>query len=144
MFQHWLCAGGHDSKGNTVDLSDPSPSISLQVLLDSNGDAVDLVTVLLADSHVLLLASPGRGPAVLAWIAQQAATAATEEGAVGAGGNVKAEEGLKVSATDVSARCVMLSLVGPEAEAVLQELAGGVRGSRSCREGGGAAELQEG
>ena len=127
MFQHWLCAGGHDSKGNTVDLSDPSPSISLQVLLDSNGDAVDLVTVLLADSHVLLLASPGRGPAVLAWIAQQAATAAIE-GAVGAGGGNVKVEGLKVSATDVSARCVMLSLVGPEAEAVLQELAGGVRG----------------
>ena len=79
---------------------------------------------------------------MLAWIAQQAATAATE-GAVGASGNVKVEEGLKVSATDVSARCVMLSLVRPEAEAVLQELAGGVREIRSWRGGGACCRKVE-
>ena len=98
-------------------------ALSPQVLMNNDGTAVDLVTVLLAESHVLLLSSPGSTEAVLEWIAIQA----------------KEGEGLKVAAADVSSRCVMLSLIGPEAEAVLKELAGvrgrgaevaGVRGRR--------------
>ena len=41
-------------------------------------------------------------------------------------------DGLKVTATDVSSRCGMISLIGPEAEVVLKELAE-VRGARRCK-----------
>ena len=54
----------------------------------------------------MLLCSPGASEAVLGWVAEQAAQG----------------DGLKVTASDVTSRCVMLSLVGPEAEVILKEL----------------------
>ena len=65
---------------------------------------MDLVTALVSSAHVMLLCSPGATEAVMGWAAAQG-------------------DGLKVAATDVSSRCVMLSLIGPEAEVVLRELA---------------------
>jgi glycine cleavage system aminomethyltransferase T len=64
----------------------------------------------------MLLCSPRATEAVMGWAAAQG-------------------DGLKVAATDVSSRCVMLSLIGPEAEVVLRELAE-VRQGAGDRQGG--------
>lgn len=98
------------------------PHLSLQVLMNDDGSTLDLVTALVAESHVLLLCSPGSSESVLGWISKNAV-----------GGSGGSEEALKVSAADVSPRCVMMSLVGPEAETVLAELAG-VSGDPQCLE----------
>ena len=78
---------------------------------------------MVADSHVLMLCSPGSVDPVLGWISRNAAGG-------GADGMTGSGDVLKVSVADVSPKCVMLSLVGPESEAVLIELAGVRKGRR--------------
>lgn len=91
-----------------------------QVLVDAHGNALDLVTATVADSYVLLVVSPGAAESAVSLLKAAAA-----------------EAEMKVQVQDVSQRTVLLTLVGPESENVLKELAGEV--SRVC---GAAGEGQ--
>ncbi|GAX74308.1 hypothetical protein CEUSTIGMA_g1757.t1 [Chlamydomonas eustigma] len=77
------------------------------ILLDEDGRAVDFVTVFLAESHIMMLVSPGNSSVVQEWAKK------------------RAREGeMKVMVSDVSSKCGMLTLIGPESEKVLMELMG--------------------
>jgi len=78
------------------------------LLLTPGGAALDLITVLVAGSFAMLLVHPAAVGAVMAALREAAATA----------------EGEGVQVQDVSARCCMLTLLGPESDNILKELGG--------------------
>jgi folate-binding Fe-S cluster repair protein YgfZ len=91
------------------------PLLLLQVLVNAQARCLDLATALVLDSSVMLLVSPAMKQPLLQRLDKYIFPADD------------------VTVNDVSERCGMLTIMGPQADDVMQELAGVRVYKLSCR-----------